>query len=62
MRLELATEICRLAAPIYAVLLADVGGNVAAFTASSAWRRAAMQTAINQACELKRMALESHYE
>ncbi len=59
MRLELATEIARLAAPIYAALLQAEATTTATFALSSAWRRGAMQTAVHHACELRRVALET---
>jgi hypothetical protein len=62
MRVELATEIARLAASIYAALLQADVGHTALFAKSSLQRRSAMQTAISHAIELRRMTLEARNE
>jgi hypothetical protein len=62
MRADLATEIARLAAPIFAALMAEEIAHNSVYAATSACRRATMATAISRACELKRACLEAHYE
>lgn len=59
MKLELATEIARIAAPIYAALMAEQLASNSVYAATSNCRRATMTMAIAHACELRRACLES---
>jgi hypothetical protein len=59
MRLELATELARLAAPIYSALLAEHLAANPVYAQSAACRRATMALAITHAAELRRACLES---
>jgi hypothetical protein len=58
MRLELATELARLAAPIYAALMAEECATNPVYAQSSSCRRATMTLAIAHAAELRRACLE----
>jgi len=61
-KLELAVEIVRIAAPIYAALMAEELAANSVYAQTSVCRRATMATAISHACELRRACLEARYD